>query len=168
MSVEFLGFEIGGFHESGTDGAPPTALLGTVKMMPDGRRLRVVKNSDQSALTKNDALELKGTNWSVQRVSADAVKKLAGVVPREYPNAGETIPKGALFYVTEDGIEACIANVTTIADGDAIYTDAAASAGARGRVRDAGAASAIEGALMGVAVEAELSVGNTVLVRLRI
>ncbi len=168
MTVEFVGFEVGGYHESGTSGAPPTALLGTVKMMPDGRRMRVVKNSDISALTKNDVLELMGTNWSVQRISADAVKKVAGVIPREYPNAGETIPKGALFYVTEDGIEACIANVTSIADGDAIYTDAAASAGEIGRVRDAGAASAIEGALMGVAVEAQASVAHTVLVRLRI
>jgi hypothetical protein len=133
-----LPFERGSYWESGTMGSVPTDLLGARFVTPDGVELEIQKNGNAAVLYGTQAVAWKNPHvaGNVELVDADNQKNVAGFVDHQYANNGKTVPANALFYAVKRG-DVYVRSGAAVTPGQAIRTDAGASALAEGRVQGA-------------------------------
>lgn len=166
-----LPFKRGWYWQSGEAGAIPSGILGKSYFDPQtGNILQVVKNTDASAIAGCKCVKWEtASQYAVDKVGADNVRTVAGIVDPEYANRGVTVPVNAAFYVVKRGPTYGIAGAT-IVSGTAARTDSAASNGTEGRVQGMAVAlsnNVIAGAVIGI-FYASANAGSSVLMHVNI
>ena len=136
MTTIPLPFERGTTYDSGTMGAVRPGLMGARFVAKDGTELQIVRNDNGATIYGCQACSYMNPHVSnaVELTASDNERDVAGFADHKYAEKGNTIPDGALFYVVKKGDMYVRAGAGCV-PGEALRTDAGASALAEGRVQ---------------------------------
>ena len=105
-----LPFDRGTTWDSGSAGAVPDNLIGSVYRLKDGTTLRICKNVDAAALSGGRLVRINSSQGSclVNEASGAPDLRQLGISDYAYKSAAVTIPVNALFYVAQAGNHRCL------------------------------------------------------------